>query len=151
MRFLVDPRDPNIDPEDLPVITHLRGRRERFAAAVEVIERDVPRAVCDRLQCAADRTLQLLFALLHQERYRVLFEQGYGLCFRHRARAEASSPPERVARTLRRVALAKLALGRWESEEYLRKYSWSVRPERRGAEQAAPQDVVRRFSGTGLA
>jgi len=150
-RFLADPRDPNIDPEDLPVIVHLRTRRERFAAAVEVIGRDVPCAVCDRLRSAADRTLQLLFALLHQERYRVLFEQGYGLCFRHWARAEALSPPESVARTLRRVELAKLALLRWESEEYLRKYAWSVRPERRGAEQAAPQDVVRRFSGTGLA
>lgn len=104
--------------------------------------------VCRRLETARDRTLQLLFALLEEGRYRSIFERGYGLCVEHFMHVPALGPPDAALEAIVEVERAKLAQLYWELAEYSRKISWSSRPESKGKEQTAPIRALLRFSGT---
>jgi hypothetical protein len=103
--------------------------------------------LCSRIDGAKNRALNLLFALLQERRYRIDFENGYGLCLKHLADALAMQPPDEIGRFLIRVESAKLALLEWELEETMRKTAWTARPEIKGSEQSAWHRALARFSG----
>ncbi|MGD9615810.1 MAG: hypothetical protein AB7H90_10735 [Alphaproteobacteria bacterium] len=104
--------------------------------------------LCARIGEAGERALALVAALVESGDGRRAFENGYGLCVRHAARAmampEAPPLPEIAAQTIR----ARLALLRWELEEQLRRGAWQARPQRRGVESAAWLRAGARFAGT---
>ena len=103
--------------------------------------------LCSRIDTAKNRGLNLLFALLQERRYRIDFENGYGLCIKHLSDALAMQPPDEIVRFLIRVESAKLALLEWELEEAMRKTAWTARPEIKGSEQSAWHRALARFSG----
>jgi hypothetical protein len=103
--------------------------------------------LCSRIDGAKNRALNLLFALLQERRYRIDFENGYGLCLKHLADALAMQPSDDIGRFLIRVVSAKLALLEWELEETMRKTAWTARPEIKGSEQSAWHRALARFSG----
>jgi hypothetical protein len=103
--------------------------------------------LCSRIDGAKNRALNLLFALLQERRYRIDFENGYGLCLKHLADALAMQPSDEIGRFLIRVESAKLALLEWELEETMRKTAWTARPEIKGSEQSAWHRALARFSG----
>ncbi len=106
--------------------------------------------ICRRMDTAKNRGLILLFALLQEHRYRIDFENGYGLCLRHLADALDMQPSDEIAGFLIRVESAKLALLEWELEETMRKTAWTARPEIKGSEQSAWRRALARFSGLPL-
>ena len=103
--------------------------------------------LCSRMDGAKNRALNLLFVLLQERRYRIDFENGYGLCLKHLADALAMQPSDEIGRFLIRVESAKLALLEWELEETMRKTAWTARPEVKGSEQSAWHRALARFSG----
>jgi hypothetical protein len=103
--------------------------------------------LCSRIDGAKNRALNLLFALLQERRYRIDFENGYGLCLKHLADALVLQPSDEIGRFLIRVESAKLALLEWELEETMRKTAWTARPEIKGTEQSAWHRALVRFSG----
>jgi hypothetical protein len=119
-------------------------RREVLAS----LDRGRECPLCARLRDAGERALSLLAALVESAGGRRAFENGYGLCLRHAARAtvlpDAPALREIVARTTR----ARLALLRWELEEQLRRGAWQARPLRRGVESGAWLRAGPRFGGT---
>ncbi|MEJ2656055.1 MAG: DUF6062 family protein [Desulfobacterales bacterium] len=103
--------------------------------------------LCSRIDAANNRALNLLLALLQESRYRIDFENGYGLCLQHLADALDMQPSKEIGRFLIRVESAKLALLEWELEETMRKTAWTARPEIKGSEQSAWHRALARFSG----
>jgi hypothetical protein len=103
--------------------------------------------LCSRMDAAKNRGLNLLLALLQEHRYRMDFENGYGLCLKHLADALDMQPSNEIAGFLLRVESAKLALLEWELEETMRKTAWTARPEAKGSEQSAWHRALARFSG----
>lgn len=132
-------------------LAHARESYRRHDRAREVLCRPLHCPVCSRRAEAEARALQLLVALLGQARYRAAFDQGYGLCAKHFARALALAPGPAARDALVEVEAAKLDCLAWELQEYLRKRAWAARPEAPGAEQNAPARAVVRFSGLGVA
>ncbi|HUL41882.1 MAG TPA: hypothetical protein VLV32_08265 [Burkholderiales bacterium] len=120
---------------------------ERLRDSREIVVRPMPCPACTRSEVAADRVLDLLFRLLEERRYRLGFENGYGLCMRHFSRALAQANAISVARVIASVEGAKLARLGWELEETLRKESWSARPETKGTEQTAWRRAIDRYCG----
>jgi hypothetical protein len=131
-------------------LARARDRYRRHARAREVLCRPLHCPVCSRRAAAETRALQLLIALLGQARYRAAFDQGYGLCVKHFARALALVPGPAARAALVEVEAAKLDCLAWELQEYLRKRAWSARPETPGAEEGASVRAVVRFSGSAL-
>jgi hypothetical protein len=80
----------------------------RVGRARAILGRPILCPVCRRLQSARDRTLLLLFALLEERTRRTAFENGYGLCLEHFARAIRLNPKPAVATFIVDVQLAKL-------------------------------------------
>lgn len=103
--------------------------------------------VCNRMNVAKNRALELLFALLQERRHRIDFENGYGLCLKHFADALDMQPSNKIGRFLTRVESAKLSLLEWELEETMRKMAWTARPEIKGSEQSAWHRALTKFSG----
>ena len=103
--------------------------------------------LCSRADSSKTRGLNLLFALLQERRYRIDFENGYGLCIKHFVDALDMRPSNELAGFLIRVESAKLALLEWELEETMRKTAWTARPEIKGSEQSAWHRALARFSG----
>jgi hypothetical protein len=117
-------------------------------AALASLRRGRECPLCVRGHEAGERALSLLAALVESVGGRRAFENGYGLCVRHAARAmvmpDAAGFGEFVAETMH----ARLALLRWELEEQLRRGAWQSRPTRRGVESAAWLRAGTRFAGT---
>ncbi|MGA8179894.1 MAG: hypothetical protein WB792_07520 [Desulfobacterales bacterium] len=88
-----------------------------------------------------------MFALLQARRYRIGFENGYGLCLKHLSDALDMQPSNEISRFLIKVESAKLALLEWELEENLKKTARTARPEIKGREQSAWYRAFARFSG----
>jgi hypothetical protein len=102
------------------------------------------------LDGVADRTVRLLFALLLQPAHRTDFENGYGLCVRHAARAIVGAPNRRLARVVAAATLARLAVLQWALDEVLRTQAWTARAERNDADGRVWRTAMHRFTA-GLA
>lgn len=141
----------NPSPKREPLLSRLRdkyyGPHERLALAREIVARPIGCAVCARLNVATERALDLPLGLLEERRYRIAFENGYGLCMKHFSRVLARAPAGPIPGVLARVQSAKLARLGWELEETLRKEAWNARPESKGTEQTAFKRAIARFSG----
>ena len=92
---------------------------------------------------AADR---LLAVLADREGWRA-FECSYGLCLRHAPLLLERAATPGLRRDIAAVLLARIAVDRWEAEECLRKESWSVRHEPKGAEGGAWVRASTRIAG----
>jgi len=92
---------------------------------------------------AADR---LLAVLADPEGWRA-FERSYGLCLRHAPLLLERAATPGLRRNISAVLLARVEVDRWEAEEYLRKDSWSVRHEPKGAEGEAWVRASTRIAG----
>jgi hypothetical protein len=126
-----------------------RGRRERLAFDRTVLRR--PQCpVCRRMETAARRALELIGALLLEDVHARAFHVGYGLCVPHYLLAQHLALPPATAAVIEDVEGARLAELEWTLAETQRKDSWSMRPETRGAEQAAWREALRRFAGTSV-
>jgi hypothetical protein len=142
---------PDLTPQNRPsrrlaqLFDTPRRRRTRTCAALAY---RCPCPVCERMEVAETRTLELAAALLENGRYRALDESGYGLCVRHFLRALELSPPDHVRMHLIATARANMMLLGWEIDECQRKVAWQWRPEARGNERTASRRAMLRFSGT---
>jgi hypothetical protein len=130
------------------VVAVFGSRRGSFAKARATLARSSLCPVCRRIETARERTLLLLFALLEESRHRSAFERGYGLCIRHFKAVPGLRPAEPALDAIIAVECAKLPRLAWDLEEYLRKTSWSQRPEAKGDELTASRKALERFSGT---
>ncbi|MCO8255990.1 hypothetical protein NKF26_19460 [Haladaptatus sp. AB618] len=153
MRLLDD--DPESREDVSATLAHVdslrrfvpRLRDDGTTRAREAIRRPIRCPVCDRMETARDRAVELLLALLEQPRFRQAFEDGYGLCLNHCSYALARNPSPESAALLRSDEAAKVARLQWELREAQRKQAWDVRPEGKGAEQRAWLRAIARFSG----
>ena len=137
----------SISFSDIPLQFVNRFRGDRTKRAREALRRPIRCPVCDRLETARDRAVELLFVLLEQSRHQRAFENGYGLCLHHCSYALAQDPSPEIAELIRTVEAAKVARLQWELREAQRKQAWDVRPEQKGAEQRAWFRAIARFSG----
>ncbi len=95
---------------------------------------------------AADR---LLAVLADAEGWRG-FERSYGLCLRHAPLLLERAGTPGLRRGIAAVLLARVEVDRWEAEEQLRKQSWSVRHEPKGAEGEAWLRASARIAGIAM-
>jgi hypothetical protein len=96
--------------------------------------------------CAMDR----LLAVLADAEGRRAFERSYGLCLHHAAPLlERAGTPD-LRRSIAAILLARVKVDRWEVEEYLRKQSWDVRHEPKGAEETAWLRASSRLAGVAM-
>ena len=142
-------------PRKQPIWKRKKNEKQRHQGDIKVnpkktIASSLYCPLCSRIEVAKNRALNLIFALLQEPRYRVDFENGYGLCLKHLADALAMRPSEEIGRFLMRVEFAKLSLLEWELEETMRKTAWTARPEIKGNEQSAWHRALARFSGLPL-
>ncbi len=103
--------------------------------------------VCERINKAEQRALDLLFALLESPRHQKTFENGHGLCINHFIKAVKHAPYDDIRNFLIRVESAKLSFLKWELDETMRKMAWDTRPEPKGSEQSAWHRGFAVFSG----
>jgi hypothetical protein len=117
------------------------GRRVEAALQLAGRQRHRPCVACQAAITAADRSLDLLGALLAGSAGVRFYEDTNGLCLRHVGAAVGRlAGPEREA--VRSQARARSREVRWELEESIRKSNWSVRYEPRGAEGSAWQRAM---------
>lgn len=128
------------------IISPLIG--DQLSSAKEPLNRSIECPICNRLETARDRAIQLLFTLLKEERYRQKFEGGYGLCLPHWSYALNLNPSSQIYKFLTKVETAKIAQLGWELDEAWRKESRDTRPEFMGKERGAWKRAVARFSGS---
>lgn len=133
---------------DIPLrfVRQLNGDQTRKARAA--LQRPIRCPVCDRLETAQDRAVELLLVLLEQPRHQHAFEDGYGLCLHHCSYVLAQNPSPEIAQLIQTVETAKVARLQWELREAQRKQAWDVRPEQKGSEQSAWLRAIARFSGS---
>jgi hypothetical protein len=91
-----------------------------------------------------------LLAVLADAEGRRAFERSYGLCLHHAAPLlERAGTPD-LRRSIAAILLARVKVDRWEVEEYLRKQSWDVRHEPKGAEETAWLRASSRLAGVAM-
>jgi len=95
---------------------------------------------------AADR---LLAVLADAEGWRG-FERSYGLCLGHAPLLLERAGTPGLRRDIAAVLLARVEVDRWEAEEQLRKQSWNVRHEPKGAEGEAWLRASARIAGIAM-
>jgi hypothetical protein len=93
------------------------------------------------------RAALLLFATLEDIACLPAYASGFGLCLQHFFAVLALGPKPEARDVLERVQRARLTTLHWELGEFMRKMSWTARPEGKGAEQNAWVRAVERFSG----
>lgn len=131
----------------LPQVRRYVERRQT-APIRQSLNQPIRCPVCDRLDTARERSLDLLLALLEQRQYRTAFEDGYGLCLKHFAWALSRDPAPEIRDFLVDVESAKVKRLHWELREAQRKRSWDARPEQKGAGFSSDQRAAARFSGS---
>lgn len=123
-------------------------RRRRFLGeAREILTRPAGCALCGHLAETERRTLELLFALLQDPGPRQAFAGGRGLCVPHFLQGLSLAVPRGVLRVLVEHRLARLSVLRWEVDELVRKASWHLRHEPKGAEQSAWHRAAEHLAG----
>lgn len=128
------------------LVPALRERR-LLDEAREILTRPAHCLLCGHLAETGTRTLQLLFALLEDPGPRQAFARGWGLCVPHFLQGLALAPPLGVLAILLEGQIARLSVLQWEMDELIRKASWLVRYEPKGAEQTAWRRAAERLAG----
>jgi len=103
---------------------------------------------CRHLDTIEARAADRLLAVVADAEGRQVFERSYGLCHAPLLLERAGTPGLR--REIAAVLLARVEVDRWEAEEYLRKQSWSVRHEPKGAEGEAWVRASTRIAGVAV-
>lgn len=106
--------------------------------------------LCHHLETIEDRAADRLLAVLSDPDGRRVFERSYGLCLRHAPLVLDRAGDPSLGRDVAAVLLARIELDLWEAEEYLRKQSWSVRHEPKGAEGEAWLRASTRIAGVAM-
>lgn len=109
-----------------------------------------PCPVCFHLETIEARAADRLLAVVADPDGRRAFEGSYGLCLHHAPLVlERAGAPD-LQRDIAAILLARVEVDHWEVEEHLRKQSWSVRHEPKGAEEAAWVRASTRIAGVAL-
>jgi hypothetical protein len=103
--------------------------------------------VCAHLERIEGRAADRLVAVLVDPEGRRCFGRSYGTCLRHGALLLDRARGPQVRAAIRDILLARVAVERWEIDEWLRKQSWCVRHEPRGSEGTAWQRASARIAG----
>lgn len=114
-----------------------------------ILRRD-PCPLCRHLDTIEARAADRLLAVLADAEGRQAFERSYGLCLRHAPLLLERAGTPGLRREIAAMLLARIAVDRWEVEEYLRKQSWSVRHEPKGAEREAWLRASTRLAGVAM-
>ena len=103
--------------------------------------------LCRHLETIVGRAADRLIAVLGDPEGWRAFGASYGLCLRHAPLLLERAHDPALRRGIADVLRARVEVGCWEAEEFLRKQSWSVRHEPRGAEQTAWLRATARIAG----
>lgn len=106
--------------------------------------------LCYHLDTIETRAADRLLAVLADAEGRAAFERSYGLCLRHAPLLLERADTPGLRRDIAAVSLARVGVDRWEAEEYLRRRSWSVRHEPKGAEGEAWLRASTRIAGIAM-
>lgn len=106
--------------------------------------------LCRHLETIEERAADRLLAVLADAEGRRVFERSYGLCLRHAPLLLERAGTPGLRRDMAAVLLARIEVDGWEAEEYLRKESWSVRHEPKGAEGEAWLRASTRIAGIAM-
>lgn len=106
--------------------------------------------LCYHLDTIETRAADRLLAVLADGKGRAAFERSYGLCLHHAPLLLERADTPGLRRDIAAVSLARVEVDRWEAEEYLRKQSWSVRHEPKGAEGEAWLRASTRIAGIAM-
>ena len=104
--------------------------------------------LCDHLETVEGRAADRLVAVLGDPTGRRAFDRSYGVCLRHAPLLIERARDAVVRAHIVDILRARVAVDSWEAEESLRKQSWSVRHEPRGAETTAWLRATARCAGT---
>ena len=105
---------------------------------------------CRHLDTIEARAAYRLLAVVADAEGRQVFERSYGLCLCHAPLLLERAGTPGLRREIAAVLLARVEVDRWEAEEYLRKQSWSVRHEPKGAEGEAWVRASTRIAGVAV-
>lgn len=103
--------------------------------------------ICSHLRTSEGRATDRLAAVLGDPAGRRAFERSYEVCIRHAPLLFERTAPSAAHAHLVEVVAARVAVDRWDAEEFLRKQSWSVRHEPRGSERTAWLRANARLAG----
>jgi len=106
--------------------------------------------LCRHLETIEERAADRLLAVLADPEGWHAFERSYGLCLHHAPLLLERAETPGLRRDIAAVLLARIEVDRWEAEEYLRKQSWSVRHEPKGAEGEAWLRASTRIAGIAM-
>lgn len=106
--------------------------------------------VCFHLETIEARAVDRLTAVVADPEGWRAFERSYGLCLRHAPLLLERADVPDLRRDIAAVLLARVEVDHWEAEEHLRKQSWSVRNEPKGAEEAAWLRACTRIAGVAI-
>ena len=118
--------------------------------ARERILRWDPCPLCRHLETIEERAVDRLVAVLADAQGRQAFERSYGLCLRHAPLLLERAGTADLRRDIAAILLARVEVDRWEAEEYLRRQSWNVRHEPKGAEREAWMRASTRIAGVAM-
>jgi hypothetical protein len=109
-----------------------------------------PCPLCRHLETIEERAADRLIAVLADAEGRRAFERSYGLCLRHAPLLLERAGTADLRRDIAAILLARVEVDRWEAEEYLRRQSWNVRHEPKGAEREAWMRASTRIAGVAM-
>lgn len=122
-------------------------RRLRAAREALALRANCP--LCVLLGEAVDSNLRLLFALLGKRHHRAAYEQGYGLCVQHFARACQLQRGRAASEFLVRAMTADLRLLQWELEDAVGRIGQELRSGAQALDNSElAAKALQRFSGT---
>ncbi len=103
--------------------------------------------LCQHLETIEARAADRLLAVLADAEGWRAFGRSYGLCLRHAPVLLERTGTPGLRESIAAVLRARVEVDHWETEEYLRKRSWSVRHEPTGTEQEAWLRASMRLAG----